>query len=241
MKWIAVFIFIATLEARAGLSFPSSLTARDRGQVLAILGYGSAVKIDGNPYPLGGHSGLEIGLSTDFINTSQIAKLGNGSTQQAQTSYNVLSFGKGLYNNLDVFLQAAYLGQSESVTNFGGQIRWGFYESRDYPIFATLIVHGDSTNFSNLVITSTFGVDTVLGLTEGNATFYLGAGIVRAMGTFAGGTGGVTSNGQTEQNGIQDNRVLLGLNFRIAGQFFVAGEVESYAQPSYAAKVGMRF
>ena len=68
-------IFMGAAPAWAGLSFPSSLTSHDRGQVLAILGYGSAVKILDNPYPLGGYSGLEIGLSTEFINTSQIAKL----------------------------------------------------------------------------------------------------------------------------------------------------------------------
>lgn len=217
------------------------MSSHDRGTALSILGYGSAVKILDNPYPMGGYSGVEVGLSTEFINTQQIAKLGNGTSAQAQTSYNVLSFGKGLYRNVDVFAQFSYLGQTEAISNFGGQIRWGFYEAQNLPIFASLNVHGDSTNFNNLIVTNDFGFDILGGITEGDATVYLGFGMLRAMGTFSGGTNGVTDTNQTEQTGILDNRILGGLSVKMGQQAFVAAEIDSYSLPVYSAKLGLRF
>lgn len=244
--WRLAFIFLVFMgsNAEATLVIPSGLTGHDRGTALAILGYGSAVKLVDNPYPLGGYSGLEVGLSTEIIDTSQIAKLGNGAPTQSQTSYDVLSVGKGFYDNIDVFFQFGFLGQAEQITNFGGQLRWGFFEAKSLPIFASLVVHGNSANFNNQIDTNSFGVDLVGGVTEGDATVYVGVGTLRSMGVFTGGsaaTGGITDTSITERNGIEDNRFLGGLNVKIAKEAFVAGEIDSYTQPAYSAKLGLRF
>lgn len=226
--------------AFALLPIPSAMSEHDRGVALTILGYGSAMKVLDDPYPLGGYSGLEVGLASSMMTTDQISSLGTKTSQQAQTSFNTLSVGKGIYDNIDTFVQFSYLGQQENVMNFGAQVRWGFFQAEYLPVYMSAIFHGDSTNYENLITTTTMGVDGILGVHEGDVTLYVGIGIIRAMGTFAGGTGGITDSGVTVQNGVEDSRFLAGLNVKF-GHMFTAVEIVSYNTPVYGAKLGMRF
>jgi len=237
---VALTFLLGFDSAQATLNFPTGLTASNRGQILSILGYGTAVKVLDDPYPLGGYSGVEVGLTQESIQTDQIAGLGNKSTLQSQINYNLLTIGKGIYNNLDTFVQFAFLGQQENFSHFGGQARWSFYQAEYLPIYTSLLVHGSSTNFGNLVTTSTLGLDIILGVHEGDLTLYFGGGLLRGSGIFTGGTGGVTDSGNTEQNGVIDNRFLAGLNIKIQ-KAFVAFELDRAYLPTYALKLGVRF
>jgi len=239
-KLLFILALLGSSPAIALLVIPTKLSAQDEGKILNILGYGTACKILGDPYPLGGYSGVEIGLEENILQTDQISSLGSGAAQQGQTTYNTLTLGKGIYNNIDTIVQFAFLGQTENVSNFGGQVRWGFYQAEYLPIYLSTVAHWDSTNFANLVTTTTMGGDLIMGVHEGDVTLYLGAGIIRSMGSFAGGTGAITASGNTEQNGIEDNRFIVGLNFKIQ-KAYLAGEMDQTRLPTYAAKLGFRF
>jgi len=231
---------LVTSIAQANLVIPYNLSYADRNKALVILGYGSASKILGDPYPLGGYDGLEIGLSSEYLATQQMAALGNGAQLQSQTTYNTLTVGKGIYNNIDTFLSFSLMGQEENFTNLAGQIRWGFFQASYLPIYFSAILHANSFNCENLIVTNTVGLDVIVGFKEGDVTLYMGGGPIRASGNYSGGSGGVTDNGQNMGAGIMDNRFIAGLNIKI-GKYFVAGEIDNYSTSAYAAKLGYRF
>ncbi len=231
---------LAASKAQAVLPIPGQLASGDRSKIMQVLGYGSSTKILGDPYPLGGYDGLEVGISTEVLQTDQIAALGTHAQPQAQTSYNTITVGKGIYNNIDSFVTFSLMGQSENVTNLGGQIRWGFFQASYLPIYLSAILHANSFNCENLIVTNTLGMDLIAGFKEGDVTLYFGGGPIRAQGVFSGGLGGITDSGQATGAGIMDSRFLAGLNLKF-GKYFIAGEMDNYASAAYAVKLGYRF
>src|SRR5690606_37261354 len=96
------FLFID--QANAKVHIPSNLNEADRVGVLEILGPGTSGKILTDPYPLGGLAGFEASLQMDSIPVSDLSKFGNTVAEQDFFSYPIISIGKGLYNNLDIFV-----------------------------------------------------------------------------------------------------------------------------------------
>ena len=231
---------ILTSEAQALIQIPYQMSTADMNKALQIFGYGSATKVLDDPYPLGGYDGLEIGFSNETMHTDRISSLGAGATQQSQTSYQSVTLGKGIYNNIDTFVSFSLLGQAENISEVGGQIRWGFFQASYLPIYLSWILHGNTFNCQNLIVTNSLGMDLIAGFKEGDVTLYFGGGPIRASGNFTGGIGGITSSGQTQGIGILDSRFLAGLNIKF-GKYFVVGEIDNYASAAYAAKIGYRY
>jgi hypothetical protein len=231
---------LAPIYASAKLTIPTALTAVDRQNVLEILGYGSAPKLLGNPYTLGGYSGVEIGVTTEIIPTSDISRLGNKSVQQGETGYNLITLGKGIYKNIDTLLQFGLLGNGESISNFGAQARWSFLQAEYLPAFLTAVISANSVNFQNLVSTSTQSADLVLGVSVDDVTLFLGGGVVKTQGTFTGGVGGVTDTGDTTKENLFGGHYVAGLNLQFS-KIFLAMEIDRYTQSTYSAKLGTRF
>lgn len=234
-----IFIFVSQM-ASAALVIPKNLTQKDRETALEVLGFGSAPKLLGNPYALGGYSGYEVGISTEIIPTSDIAQLGSRSAQQGETSYSLLTLGKGIYNNFDTFVHFGFLGNNESISNFGMQVRWTFFEAEYIPAFLTALVSANSVNFQNLVITNNQAVDLVLGVNVDDVTLYLGLGTIHTQGTFMGGASGVTDNNNTMKENLIGSHYMAGLNMEFS-KAFLAFEIDRYSQSAYSAKAGLRF
>src|SRR6266404_3530405 len=102
------------LCARAwAFDIPHGLNESDRREIIRTLGVNAATKMLDNPYPLGGYSGFEVGLSTEFIDIRDIRRLGCQPGQPGCTNttvsdesewrYSRLTIGKGLYEDIDVF------------------------------------------------------------------------------------------------------------------------------------------
>lgn len=245
MKYLFFFasIFIAC-GSLATLDIPRGLNSLDRETALEILGFGSASKILGNPFPLGGYSGVEMGITTEVIPTSEIARLGSGGAyKQGETTFSVLTMGKGLYNNVDAFLQFGLVGNSESMSNFGGQVRWGFYQAEYLPAFLSLILSANSCNFQNKIITNNNTADLVTGVNVDDATLYLGAGVIRTQGTFVGGSAGVlgdTGDNINIKENLSGSHYVAGINLKFS-ILFLAMQIDRYSQSNYSAKLGLRF
>jgi hypothetical protein len=233
-------IFFTPSYSFSILNIPRSLNATDRATALSILGYGSASKILDDPFPLGGYSGLELGFQTDLIQTERISGLGSGAVSQTQTSYTTLSLGKGLFNNVDLFAQLSLLGQRESVSSYGTQFRWGFFQASYFPIYMSTNLHWSTSNFSNLIATNSYGLDLIVGFKADDVTLYFGGGPIHSDGTFSGGTGGITDTGETVKSSLQDVRFIAGLNVKFGNGFF-AGEIDNYQTAVYSAKIGYRY
>lgn len=227
--------------AFAALEFPRGMTRADRRAALDVLGAGAMVKILGDPYPLGGYSGWEMGLSVEQMDTSSISRLGQQQVhRQDQTRIFNLVLGKGLYYNIDFFLQFAPPGQGEEFSSFGGVVRWGFYESQNWPINLSLQLGANSGNFQNLVATTSQTMDLIFGYNLVDLSVFLGGGLARSSGLFIGGTGGITDDNETQSEAISNTRYIAGLSYRWE-KFFLAGEYSHSNTPVFSAKLGFRY
>jgi hypothetical protein len=183
---------------------------------------------------------VEVGVSSEYIPLSDVASLGAKSLSRNDLNYLNVTFGKGLFYNVDVLLQFVPMPQDEAISGFGGQLRWGFYETRFMPAALSLVFHGSATNFNNVLGAHTTGADLVASVNMKDVSLFFGAGQARAVGTFVGGTDGVTDSGNTETTDMISPHMVFGISVKMS-DVFVALEVDRYVQSTYAGKLGLRF
>lgn len=251
---LGIFIFFSRMS-NAQVGFPRNMNSADRQTLLQILGFGTASKIVGDPYPLGGYSGWTVGLSQDVLSTGEISQLGLSNVNR-QTDMSLVSIflGKGLYNDFDLFLNFIPPGQIEEISGFGGQIRWGVFQADYLPLHGALVAHSNAVNFQNLVSTSTQGIDSVWGFHLDDVTFFFGGGYIRTQGLFLGGTARLTDvldpsgqvgvDGQVLTETLKENiggfRTLAGINFKL-GSSFLNLQLERVYQTTLTAQLGVRY
>jgi hypothetical protein len=233
-------LFLASGVSEARLKIPTGMNSEDRKTALEVLGLSSTAKVLSNPYPLGGYAGVEIGVSQEFLSTSEISRLGSRAQEQSETSYTLLSVGKGLYGNVDLFFQFAPVTDAENLTNFGGQLRWGFFEAEYLPAFMTLVLSANSVSYQNLINVSNVGYDLILGFSVEDVTMYTGIGSIQSSGIFMGGASAITDTGETVSESVKSSHFLAGLHVKIAS-FFVALQLDRYTEATYSGRIGWRF
>ena len=242
---VLAFVFVLALlgsssSALAKIQIPKNLTQADRSKIVEIIGLGSTPKLLSDPYPLGGYKGLELGIGSEVLTTSEIGRLGSKASTAAEISYSILRIGKGLYNDIDIFLQFMPQTQSDELANFGGHLRWGIYQAEYVPFHLSLVVSLNSMNFGNLITTNAQAADFVGSFNVYDVTLYAGAGSARASAIFIGGTDGVTDTGQTELQNSTSSHFLAGIHLKFSSVFF-AMQMDRYAQSVYSAQIGTRF
>jgi hypothetical protein len=243
VKTLTLFLFLFSFLPSlswAELQIPKNLTADDRHRMTELLGLSTGEKILGNPYPLGGYAGIEVGYEYQVVSTTDISSMGDKSSSTSEVGMTQLTLGKGLYNNVDLYLQFTPFSQGSSVTGYGGQIRWGFYQAEYLPAHLSLVLSADSTNFENKATFSTQGGDLVAGFTVQDITLYAGLGWARAFGNFIGGANGITDDQATDKSDASSMHYLAGMNVKY-DRVFIALELDRYTDANYAAKLGCRF
>ncbi|WP_413559915.1 hypothetical protein [Bdellovibrio sp. HCB209] len=239
-RFLFLIIALFSTHTIAATQLPHNLDADDQTRTLEVLGYGSSAKILGDPYPLGGYSGVELGISTQFIPIGDLSSLGSTTKDKGELSYYTLTLGKGFYYNIDGFVYFSPSVQSEEMQSFGGQLRWGFYEASFFPISFSAMLYAGGANFQNLINVATTGWDLIGTVNMENVALYFGAGRVRAQGTFIGGAGGITASQNTEARDIAENHTFFGVNIEIS-KAFIAMQVDRYSDSVYSGKLGFRF
>jgi hypothetical protein len=241
-RGLFLFILLSSCVSQATLQIPTGLTHDDREQTLRIVGLGMGEKLLSDPYPLGGYSGFELGLSVESLPTDTLSRLGAKlATPQAEITYPKLTIGKGVYNNLDFFVQFTPYRRVDELTQFGGMVRWGFYQGELFPFSTSLLVHGNSSNISNLVITRTYGADLMAGVSVGQVSIFAGAGVMQSYGSFTGGASGVTSSTVTEDETVFGLHSFVGANLRIFEKAFLAVQLDRTEVSVASGKLGVRF
>ncbi len=243
MKIIRYLILLSILLpclSQAVIDLPLNLTKSDREESLRILGFGTSSKILSDPFPLGGYSGFEFGVSVSSIPTNQIKTLGSKlATGQSDISYSSFSIGKGLYNNIDVFFNLTPYVQSIQMSQFGGQLRWSFFQAENLPLSFSLLFNANSSNISNQLSLRTYGADLIGGLNVDRVALFSGAGLVSSAGDFLGGPRGITDTGYQESESVSGVHFLFGVNVRLA-DFFLNLEVDHYRDTVFSGKLGLR-
>ncbi|MDZ4660893.1 MAG: hypothetical protein SGJ18_04665 [Pseudomonadota bacterium] len=229
-----LLFFSQTLFAE--IKIPVNLSQLDRLETLRILGMGTSSKILSEPYPLGGYSGLELGVSIEFLDLTDLSSLGATiPDKQENTTYPKLSLGKGLYNNIDMFFNFTPYSKNSGLSQYGGMIRWGFYQSPYVPTCLSLLVHGNATNVSQNIFSQSFGVDLVAGFTLNYVSVYFGGGQIESRGQFV----GINSSNNIETEHTSSVHTLMGTILTL-DKVFVAIELDRYSDAMISAKIGIR-
>lgn len=232
--------FIFSNLCLAGIQLPGALDSKARSAAIESLAYGSSSKLLSNPYPLGGYSGYELSLTSEFLPLGDVGKLGDKRGSSTDYAYYSLVLGKGLYQNFDVFFHFTPFPDPQGLTNFGGQLRWTYWESNYLPVSIGSVVHASISNIASLVNTRTTGADLIATIFSRDFVVFLGVGTARALGTFTGGAGGITDDQSAATVDLQQMHYVLGTSIQF-GEFFVGLEMDRFAFSSYSAKVGFRF
>lgn len=255
LLWFLLALFPSGVAA---LDLPRRLTSNDRKEVTQILGLGATPKILSNPYPLGGYSGFEVGFSVDFINVDGIDRLGCQPTDpgcpnltvndQEQLRIPRVSFGKGLYENLDVFLNFTP-PVTQGIVDFGGHLRWSFFEAKFLPINLSVLTHVSRANFLDQFISQTSGVKLIAGVNINHFALYFGIGYLESTGSFIGGdlgTGTVAEDDPQLEQGrntvketVYSTHTLVGFTYHWR-QYFIASQIDRHFEPVYSLKLGLR-
>lgn len=158
MRFVLIFLTFFSLVSE--LKIPGNLSNTDKNTAVEVLGFGTMMKILGNPYPLGGLFGIEFGISSNIISSTDIARLGKpfntavGNKLQHADS-------EMFDRNFDVHVGFAYAGQNENIQAYGMQARWGIYQAEYLPIYGALVL--SMANFRNLILTNNYNSDLILG------------------------------------------------------------------------------
>jgi hypothetical protein len=238
---ILILIFTFPFQLFARVDIPTHLSVDDRIKVLEILGPGTSSKILTDPYPLGGFAGLEAGIQMDSIPVSDLSNLGDTVQKQALFNYPTISIGKGVYKDVDFFIHFIPSSVGTGISEYGGILRWGFYQMAYLPVSFALNVSADSANINNQLITKNFEYDLTAGITTQSIYFYAGVGQLQSSGRFSGGTPeGITDTGNTEYQKITSMHYLTGVGFRI-DNIFLTTQMDYHQQPTYSVKLGFRY
>src|SRR5437868_14912175 len=116
IKFLSLFsLFIFSLSASAAVNpIPKNLGKTDREMTVGALGFGSASKLLSSPYPMGGYSGVELSVSSEYIPMADVAALGGKSSSRSDLNYFNVTVGKGLFYNVDFLIQFVAMPQDQA-------------------------------------------------------------------------------------------------------------------------------
>jgi hypothetical protein len=205
------------------------------------VGFGTSGKILSDPYPLGGYQGFEISASFESIPTDDLSRLGSKlTTSQTEAVLPKFTVGKGLYNDVDVYVSFTPYNREDQLSQFGGSIRWGFHQASLLPIASSIVTHFTSGNISNQLSIQTYGLDFISGISVGSVSLYAGAGFLETRGHFLGGPAGVTVSKALETDTVNGLHSAIGAHLRISS-FFASAQIDRYEEPVISGKIGVRF
>lgn len=252
-----VFTTVATLialglfcMAQATIQLPTNMNKSDRETALSIIGLGTSEKILSDPYPLGGYAGFEAGISVETFDAEDLGRLGNKLTPpQQESSLPKLTIGKGLYHNVDIFIQFTPYSRQDELAEFGGIVRWGFYQASFLPLSLSVLAHYNDANIANQLASHAYGFDLIGGFNVDNVSLFAGIGPTEATGVFMGGSAGATLANQTTSitdSGVQENEFVSSFHYQIGGNihfsnYFIAMQIDRYTIPVFSGKLGVRF
>ena len=233
-------------QARA-INIPKNLSFHDLSDVTQILGHNTATKFLSNPYALGGHSGFELGLSTEFIDTTDLSDLGAGTGKQSSFQYNRITIGKGLYDDFDVFVHFVPFSNSNEISEYGALMKWMFYQAKSLPLSFSAVAHYNTIDIQDTFDNEILGWDLMGGINLNHFGLYWGGGGQKARSSFSNkilNTSDpqiqLSSSSNTFITRSLQSHTFVGLQIELSS-IFIAAEIDRYEQPVYSAKIGVRF
>jgi hypothetical protein len=224
----------------AEFSLSSGLTKENRVSVLEVLGLGSSVKNISTLAPLGTDSGLEVAIAFEFINTDTINNYITDKQSQNTLYYPKIIIGKGIYDHLDLYFQFIPYTATFGISEFGSLLRYNFYKMTDSPFYITGMIHANSANFNNQLVSRNLGTDLMFGYGPSPLSVFTTLGWTGAYGKFVGGTNGITDTGVPEKEEVNALHAALGINSQW-NYLNMTLSLDYYVEPVYTAKISLIF
>lgn len=238
---LALFILLF-VQLSFAITLPNTLKQNELDDVTRLLGFNTSTKLVSQPYPLGGFEGLELAISQEFIDVSELGALGDLSSTDDSFSYNQISVGKGLYNDWDVYVHFVPFSKSNQISEYGGLIKWGAYEADYLPLSLAFLGHMNSINIEDDFINQSTGLDALLAITANSFSLYFGAGYINTRSVFKRAildTSDPELNVDQYKKSFDSSHSFVGVNFDI-DKAFVALQIDRYKDPVYSIKLGVR-
>jgi hypothetical protein len=226
--------------SQAEFSLASGLTESNRIAVLEVLGLGSSSKNISTLQPLGTESGLEVAIAFEFINTDTINRFITDEKSQNTLYYPKIIIGKGIYDSMDIYFHFIPYTATFGLSEFGSMIRYNFFKAASTGLVFTGILHANSANFNNQLVSRNLGADFMLGLGSKSLSVFTTLGWAGAYGKFVGGTNGITDSLVRESEEVDSLHAALGMT----SQWSVVNwtlSLDYYVEPVYTAKVSVVF
>lgn len=259
---IAFSFFSSPVQA---FEIPKGLNATDRREIVRTIGLNSAPKALSNPYPLGGYSGFEVGYSVEFINVRDIRRLGcepltsgcpnTSYSNETEWRYSRFTIGKGLYNDIDIFFSFMPPVGNIRGSDYGGQLRWSFFQAQFLPVNLALVTYFNQLNFNDTFMNRNIGAEIIAGVNVNNFALYFGGGLVEARGTFIGLNKSnvcgedctvttidedFNTTSRTVTADVRETHTVVGFSLHYEN-LFAAAQVDRYRDAVYSLKTGLRF
>lgn len=237
-----LFLFMGcTLSERvfARALLPDQMTPGEMRKVLQVLGPATSSTPLSSPYPLGGWEGYEVGISKHYLPWSYLSEVDPIVGGQKDLEYPLITVGKGLFYNFDLFLSIMPILKSDVVNYFSTQLRYQFWNSQNKVFRISGLIFAGTANVNNQLNMQNNGFDLIGTITLDRVSIFLGVGSLVSNGRFIGGPTGITASQNTEAERISLAHQLIGIEWPI-GNFFIAAEADRYAIPYYSVKLGYR-
>ena len=255
LTWLAFSILSSS--SSFGFSLPKFDRA-DLTEATQTLGFGTSNRFLSNPFPLGGYSGLEVGYTYESIDIEDLYFLSSNTTTDEDTlNFSRLVFGKGLFGDVDLFLNFTPFSRDPSINEYGASLKWNFYQAKFIPFSLSLLGSFNTINIQDDYTNETLGADLIGGINVENFAIYFGGGLITASSSFAKnilnyctavntptgcddsfGTIGA-SDPLTVKKREKDSHSFVGFQFNFSS-FFISAQIDRYTNPVYSLKIGYR-
>ena len=241
MASMILWVFSVLISfSQAEFNLAPGLNTRDRIEVLKVLGLGSSSKNLSTLKPLGRDSGIEVGIAFEFIDTNPIKHLIDDEQTKSILYYPKIIIGKGIYDRMDLFFHFIPYTATFGLSEFGSLVRLNFYQNEAKKFYATALMHANSANFNNQLVSRNLGVDVMLGYQLSDFSIFTTLGWAGAYGKFVGGTNGITDSQVSETEDAHSLHSALGVTYEWA-QWNATISFDHYVQPIYSAKISFAF
>ncbi len=241
MAPMALWLFhLLIYFTNAEFNLASGLNSHNRVEVLKVLGLGSSSKNLSTLRPLGTDSGIEVGIAFEFIDTNPIKDLIDDEQTKSILYYPKIIIGKGIYDRIDLFFHFIPYTATFGLSEFGSLFRLNFYQTEAKNFYATALLHANSANFNNQLVSRNLGADLMMGYQRNAFSIFITLGWTGAYGKFVGGTNGTTDSLVAETEEVQALHSALGMTYEWA-LWNSTLSVDHYVQPIYSAKLSFAF
>lgn len=241
MRIVAVvFLALFFFQMADASTLPGGMTANERVRTAELVSSSTALRSAQLHRSLSSTEGLDLSLSFESLPLSELPEIGSTDERLEDQTYFRLQVSKGLYRALDLSLFLTPLNPSTPLSNYGGRIRWTFYQNAEQPLFLAWYVDGGGTNLNDQLLIQTMATGFQLGFKRKLLSLSFFVGSQKTFNRFRGGGEGVTESGHLESHQLTSYTLGLGGIYDFKS-WYLGFAVDRQHDTLMSAKVGKVF